>query len=44
MRTSRLTDAVLLTHWRKSKGKRAYDLQKRAMAEGYPLEAQTKID
>ena len=32
---------LCLTHWRKSKGKRAYDLHKQALAEGCPLEVQT---
>ena len=32
---------LCLTHWRKSKGKRAYDLHKQALAEGGPLEVQT---
>jgi hypothetical protein len=32
---------LCLTHWRKSKGKRAFDLQRRAVAEGAVLEAQT---
>jgi len=32
---------LCLTHWRKSKGKRAYDLHRQAMAEGAALEADT---
>jgi hypothetical protein len=32
---------LCLTHWRRSKGKRAYDLYRQAVAEGRPLEAQT---
>ena len=32
---------LCLAHWRKSKGKRAFDLHRRAVAEGGPLEAQT---
>jgi hypothetical protein len=32
---------LCLTHWRKSKCKRAFDLHKRAVAEDCPLEAQT---
>lgn len=32
---------LCLTHWRKSKGKRAYDLHRQALAENRPLEAQT---
>jgi hypothetical protein len=32
---------LCLTHWRKSKGKRAYDLYRQAVAEDCPLEAQT---
>ena len=32
---------LCLTHWRKSKGKRAYDLHRQALAEGRPLEART---
>jgi len=32
---------LCLTHWRKSKGKRAYDLYRQAVAEGCTLEAQT---
>jgi len=32
---------LCLTHWRKSKGKRAYDLYRQAVAEDRPLEAQT---
>jgi hypothetical protein len=31
---------LCLTHWRKSKGKRAFDLHRQATAEGRPLEAQ----
>lgn len=34
---------LCLTHWRKSKGKRAYDLHRRAVAEDRPLEAQTML-
>jgi hypothetical protein len=30
---------LCLTHWRKSKGKRAYDLYRQAVSEGRPLEA-----
>ena len=30
---------LCLTHWRKSKGKRAYDLYRQAVVEGRPLEA-----
>lgn len=32
---------LCLTHWRKSKGKRAYDLHRQAVAEGRLLEADT---
>jgi len=32
---------LCLTHWRKSKGKRAYDLYRQALAEQRPLEAQS---
>ncbi len=32
---------ICLTHWRKSKGKRAYDLHRQAMAEGRELEARS---
>lgn len=32
---------LCLTHWRKSKGKRAYDLARQAMAQGRPLEAES---
>jgi hypothetical protein len=32
---------LCLTHWRKSKGKRAYDLHRQAVAEDRPLEADT---
>jgi len=32
---------LCLTHWRKSKGKRAWDLQRQALAEERPLEAQS---
>lgn len=32
---------LCLTHWRKSKGKRAYDLHRQAVSEGRPLEAAT---
>jgi len=32
---------LCLTHWRKSKGKRAFDLHRQAIAEGAVLEAQT---
>lgn len=32
---------LCLTHWRKSKGKRAYDLHRQAVLEGRPLEAQS---
>jgi hypothetical protein len=32
---------LCLTHWRKSKGKRASDLHRQAVAEGRPLEADT---
>ena len=32
---------LCLTHWRKSKGKRAFDLHRQAVAEGTPLEAGT---
>jgi hypothetical protein len=32
---------LCLAHWRKSKGKRAYDLHRQAVAEECPLEAQT---
>jgi len=32
---------LCLTHWRKSKGKRAFDPHRRATAEGCPLEAAT---
>jgi len=31
---------LCLTHWRKSKGKRAYDLRRQAVAEGRPLEVE----
>jgi hypothetical protein len=32
---------LCLTHWRKSKGKRAYDLYRQALGEERPLEAQS---
>ena len=32
---------LCLTHWRKSKGKRAFDLHRQAVAEDHPLEADT---
>ncbi len=32
---------LCLTHWRKSKGKRAYDLHRQAVAEDRPLEAES---
>jgi len=32
---------ICLTHWRKSKGKRAWDLHRRALAEDRPLEAES---
>lgn len=32
---------ICLAHWRKSKGKRAFDLHRQAVAAGCPLEAQT---
>jgi len=32
---------LCLTHWRKSKGKRAFDLHRQALADGAPLEAAT---
>ncbi|MCJ7620186.1 MAG: hypothetical protein MUP64_08220 [Anaerolineae bacterium] len=32
---------ICLAHWAKSKGKRAYDLHRQAVAEGRPLEAAT---
>jgi transposase-like protein len=32
---------ICLTHWRKSKGKRAYDLHRQAVAEGRELEARS---
>ena len=32
---------ICLAHWRKSKGKRAYDLYRQALAEERPLEAQS---
>ena len=35
---------LCLTHWRKSKGKRAYDLYRQAVAENCPLEAQTMLE
>ena len=35
---------LCLAHWRKSKGKRAYDLHQQAVAEGRPLEAQTMLE
>jgi hypothetical protein len=35
---------LCLTHWRKSKGKRAYDLHRQAVAEDCPLEAQTMLE
>ena len=35
---------ICLTHWRKSKGKRAYDLHRRAIAEGRELEAQSMLE
>ncbi len=35
---------ICLSHWRKSKGKRAYDLHRRAVAEDRPLEAQTMVE
>jgi len=35
---------LCLTHWRKSKGKRAYDLYQKAVAENRPLEAQTMLE
>jgi hypothetical protein len=34
---------LCLTHWRKSKGKRAYDLHRQAVAEERPLEADTML-
>ena len=34
---------LCLTHWRKSKGKRAFDLHRQAVAEDRPLEAQTML-
>ena len=35
---------ICLTHWRKSKGKRAYDLYRQAVAEDRPLEAQSALE
>ena len=35
---------LCLTHWRKSKGKRAYDLYQQAMFQQCPLEAQTMTE
>lgn len=32
---------ICLAHWRKSKGKRAYDLGRQAVAQGRPLEAES---
>lgn len=34
---------ICYTHWRKSKGKRAYDLHRQAVAESRPLEAQSML-
>ena len=34
---------ICLSHWRKSKGKRAYDLYRQAFAESKPLEAQSML-
>jgi hypothetical protein len=34
---------ICLTHWRKSKGKRAYDLCRQALAEGRALEAESMV-
>lgn len=34
---------LCLTHWRKSKGKRAYDLYRQAVAEDRPLEADSML-
>jgi hypothetical protein len=33
---------ICLAHWRRSKGKRAYDLHRQAVAEGRPLEEVSK--
>jgi hypothetical protein len=35
---------LCLSHWRKSKGKRAFDLHRQAVSENRPLEAQTMED
>jgi hypothetical protein len=35
---------ICLTHWRKSKGKRAYDLYRQAAAEDRPLEAESMLE
>jgi hypothetical protein len=35
---------ICLSHWRKSKGKRAYDLHRQAVAEDRPLEAQSMVE
>jgi hypothetical protein len=35
---------LCLTHWRKSKGKRAFDLHRRAVVNGAELEAQTMVE
>lgn len=35
---------LCLTHWRRSKGKRAWDLLREAIAQGRPLEVQTMED
>ena len=35
---------ICLTHWRKSKGKRAYDLHRQALNEQRPLEAQSMLE
>lgn len=34
---------ICLTHWRKSKGKRAYDLYRQALSEGGQLEAESML-
>jgi hypothetical protein len=34
---------ICYTHWRKSKGKRAYDLYRQALSEGRPLEVQSML-
>lgn len=35
---------ICLTHWRKSKGKRAYDLYRQAVVENRPLEAESMLE